>query len=302
MKTLLICPALRPAVAHLAAHSPLALAQVLGETVIGHWIEHLAALGATEMRVIAPDRPDLVRAELGSGARWGVQIEVLAPGVELTPAEAAARYRAPGEGGWMPPPYHGVAVTHLPGCADLPLFASYAGWFAAGLAWMPRALTPARMRVSEVRPGVWIGRRARVSPKARLIAPCWIGDQAYVGPEAVIGPGAILEDRSFVEAGARISESSVGENTFVGRMSVVRGSLAAGSTLTNWRTGSSLDVPDPFLMCSLSLPIADAASRRASRSVRSAARLATAPVGFLAGWFGRHFSRTTNAKAQADPV
>jgi len=269
MKTLLICPAIRPAVPQLCRGGPLALAPILGECVVSHWIEHLALLGAREIRVIAADRADQVRTSLGDGARWGVQLEVVATNVELTPAEAAVRYRPADEPGWLPAPNTIVLMNHLPGCPELPLFESYASWFAALIGWAPRALTPARMRVSEIRPGIWVGRRAHVSPDAELIAPCWIGDQAFVEPGAIVGPGVILEDRSVVADDVRVSLSWIGPDTFVGPMTSVTSSLAWGSNLTNWRSDSSLRVPDPFLLCSLARAIVEPEPPR---------RLAVAPA------------------------
>ncbi|HWA10527.1 MAG TPA: hypothetical protein VG838_13860 [Opitutaceae bacterium] len=279
MKTLLICPALRPAVPQLAEDAPLALAPILGESLVCHWIEHLALCGATEVRILASDRAADVGAAVGDGARWGVKVEVVPGAYELSPAEAAAAHRPAGEPGWLPAPHDIVPMSHLPGAAGLPLFESYAGWYAALLAWMPQALTPARVRVSEILPGIWVGRRARVAPTATLVAPCWIGDQVFVEPHAVVGPGAIVEDRAVVERNARVIQSWVGPDTFVGRLTVVAGSLACGGTLTNWQTDSSLRVPDPFLLCSLAhpQPATTAAAPRAVRAVSAASRAPVLP-------------------------
>ena len=254
MKTLLICPSNRPAVPHLAEPGPLATVPILGDCVVGHWIEHLAALGARQVQVVAADGEDKVREAVGDGARWGVRISVTAANVEPTREEAAERYRPAGEPGWLPAPYDVVLMSHLPGCPQQPLFESYACWFSALVAWMPLALTPARVRVKETRPGIWIGSRARVSPTAELTAPCWVGDQATVEAGAVVGPGAILEDRAVVSSKALVTQSWVGPDTFVGPMTSVSNSLAWGSTLIDWRTDSSLHVPDSFLLGSLAKP------------------------------------------------
>lgn len=283
MKALLICPSIRPAVPQLAEDVPLALVPILGECVASHWIEHLAALGARHVQVIAADRPAEVRAMLGDGARWGVRIEVTAASVEPTPAEAATRFRPADEPGWLPAPHDIVLMSHLPGCPELPLFESYASWFAALLAWIPLALTPARVRVSELRPGIWVGRRAHISATAELIAPCWIGDQVFVEPGAIVGPGAIIEDRSVVEDEARVTHSWVGPDTFVGPMTSVASSLAWGSSLTNWRSDSSLRVPDPFLMCSLARSTATPAAS-SDRATNAPARLAVSPLNWTAAW------------------
>ena len=284
MKTLLICPAIRPAVPQLSEDGPLAIAPILGEDIVSHWIEHLAGLGARHVQVVAADRAEQVRATLGDGARWGVRLEVIAASDEPTSAEAAARYRPAGEPGWLPAPHDVVLLNHLPGCPDLPLFESYASWFAALLAWLPRALTPARVRVNEIRPGIWVGRRAHVSATAVLIAPCWIGDQVFVEPGAIVGPGAIIEDRSVVEDEACIAHSWVGPDTFVGPMTSVASSLAWGSSLTNWRLDSSLRVPDPFLLCSLAPPPAPPAPAPFARAVGAPARAAESPLNWIAAW------------------
>jgi NDP-sugar pyrophosphorylase family protein len=287
MKTLLICPAIRPALPQLADLRPLATFPILGECLVNHWVEHLAALGAREVIIVAADRAAQVRAAVGDGERWGVRIEVIESGLELTVAEAVAKYQSPGGAPWLPAPNDVILMSHLPGCAESPLFDSYASWFAGVAEWMPRALTPARVRVSEIRPGIWVGRRARVSPRAQLIAPCWIGDQVFVGPRAVIGPGAVIEDRAVVEVGARVTQSYVARDTFVGRMTSVVNSLALGSTLINWQTDSSLRVPDPFLLCSLARPAELMTGNILARMGQALGRYAGAPFNLLAAWTAR---------------
>jgi hypothetical protein len=277
MKAVLICPCDRPAVPQLAEFGPLATIPVFGDSIVNHWIEHLAALGARQIDVIAGTGADRVRAAVGDGARWGIGVDVLASRVEPTRVEASRQRQTRGAVAWLPAPNDIVLMSCLPGCPNLPLFESHASWFAALSAWMPRALTPTRVRMAQASPGIWIGSRARVSATATLAAPCWIGDQAVVGDGAVVGPGAILDDRSVVEAGARVTQSWVGPDTFVGSMTSVANSLAWGPTLTNWQTDSVLRVPDPFLLSSLANPQAQSASERAFESQGQ-----RVPVGFFA--------------------
>lgn len=294
MKTLLICPAIRPAVPQLSEAHPLATVPILGECLVNHWIEHVAALGARHVIIHSADRAAAVQAAVGDGKRWGVRIEVIPAPLELSPVEATARYQAEGKTGWLPAPHDIVVMSHLPGCPEGPLFDSYASWFAAVIAWMPRALTPARVRVSEIRPGIWVGRRARISPKAELVAPCWIGDQAYVGARAVVGPGTIVEERAVVEAGARVALSHVARDTFIGRMTSVANSLAIGSTLVNWQTDSLLHVPDPFLLCSLARPAGANAPGWRATARTAVHRVGSALVPMLPGWV--RSERTTDFK------
>jgi hypothetical protein len=251
MKSLLICPSRRPAIPHLSAFGPLATTPIFGDCLVGHWVEHLAAMGAREIHIVAAEGADKVSAAVGDGARWGVRLTVVTAKAEPARDEARELYRPKGEAGWLPAPYDIVPMDHLPGCPDLPLLESYASWFAALLAWMPLAITPSRVRVAQARPGIWIGSRSSVSPRAELFAPCWVGDQACIEAGAVIGPGVIVEDRAIVAGKAGVSQCWIGPDTFVGPMTAVAHSLAWGSRLINWQTDSSLHVPDPFLLSSL---------------------------------------------------
>jgi hypothetical protein len=287
VKTLLICPDRRPAVTQLAENQPLALAPILGECLVAYWLEHLASLGARHVIVLAADRPDLVQAAVDDGRRWGVEIEFHRVPAEPSVAEAAARHRGSETEGWLPAPHAVVRMDHLPGCPDRPLFESYEAWFRGLLAWMPRALTPTRVRVRTLGPGIWAGTGARIAPGARLLAPCWIGDHATIEADAVVGPDAVVEDRALVGAGARVTQSVVGPDTFVGRLTAVTCSLAAGSLLVNWRTESVLRVPDRFLLCSLTelAPLLPPAAL--TQAAASFTRTAVRPVKTLLSLFSR---------------
>jgi hypothetical protein len=70
----------------------------------------------------------------------------------------------------------------------------------------------------------------------------------------VLGPNTVVEDGAFIEPGAAIAQSWIGPDTFVGKFAEITESLASGSTLLNWKTNSVLEVPDPFLLCSLRRP------------------------------------------------
>jgi len=267
MKAVLICPVDSTGVPRLAEAGPLATTPILGDCIVAHWIERLAGIGARQIEIIAPDGASRVREAVGDGARWGVQVTVTVSKFELTREEAAEKYKAAGDPAWLPEPNDVISMSHLPGCQDRPLFESYASWFAALSAWTPLALTPARVRISQVRPGIWIGSRAQVSSSAELVAPCWIGDRASVEEGAVVGPGAIIEDRSVAGSSSRIAHSWVGPDTFVGRMTSVANSIAWGSTLIDWRTDSVLHVPDPFLLSSLSKSKSSATTDRFGRTL-----------------------------------
>jgi hypothetical protein len=77
-----------------------------------------------------------------------------------------------------------------------------------------------------------------------------------------VGPNSFLEDKVVLDRNSEVSGSWVGPETYVGVLTQVRDSLAWGSLLVSWRTGSHTTVPDGFLMSSL----ADAPKREASPS------------------------------------
>ena len=55
-----------------------------------------------------------------------------------------------------------------------------------------------------------------------------------------------------VDQGCAVEDSWIAPDTFLGTLAELKGSLAWGNLLINWRTGSHTWVPDPFLLSSLS--------------------------------------------------
>src|ERR1051326_6792427 len=125
MKCILICPAERPALTELAEIAPLATLPILGESLLEYWLEQQATFGAKEVRVLAADRPEQVRAHVGDGARWGLRVEVIPEIRELTIAEARAKYCADSTAGSLPDPKDVILLDHLPGLAGHCLLDSY---------------------------------------------------------------------------------------------------------------------------------------------------------------------------------
>src|SRR2546430_3216966 len=269
MKAILICPGERPAVSPLAQGAPLALAPILGKRLLEYWVDHLVDCGVRHVYLLASDRADQVRAWLGDGVRWELKVEVVRKAAELTPAEARAKYRSAGASDWPAEPNDVTVMDFLPGASDRPLFRSYAELFAVLQHWLPRAASaPDRVGLRNLRPGVWVGLHSRVSSDAELRAPCWIGENVLVGPRAIVGPAAIVENGTVLAAEAEIVDSIVGPETYVGEFTEVKHSLASGSTLINWQTGSCTYVPDALLLSPLSQRAATAkAGQRLGRAM-----------------------------------
>jgi NDP-sugar pyrophosphorylase family protein len=252
MKVLLICPSERAAVGLLAERVPLCVVPLLGQSLLEYWLTHLAGSGVKQVMILASDRPEQVVAMTGHGERWGLTVTVVEESRELTPAQALLKYEKELDPATA---QRCIAVLdYFPGLPEFPLFTSYQALFSALQAWMPKARTPDRVGVREVQPGVWVGLHSHLSPQAKLAAPCWIGRNVFVGAHALLGPATIVEDGAFIEPAATIAHSVVGPDTFVGRLAELANSVAWGSTLINWQTGSLTKVPDPFLLCALRQP------------------------------------------------
>jgi NDP-sugar pyrophosphorylase family protein len=252
MNKILICPGERPALGFLSQSVPLVNLQILGESLVGHWMEFLSAAGVKDVLVLATDRPDQVRESLADGARWGLRVQVASELQELSATAAYAKFGPEGASPFVNDPSDIFVSDHVPGFPTYPLFTSYALWFGAVQAFLLRTPQAGRLGFREMRPGVWAGLRSQIASSAELRGPCWIGNNVRIGPHAVIGPQAILEDRVVVEGATEIVQSFVGPQTFIGKLTKVQDSLALGSTLINWRTGSCTQVPDAFLMSALS--------------------------------------------------
>jgi len=61
----------------------------------------------------------------------------------------------------------------------------------------------------ELRPGVWVGRKARIHREARLLAPTFIGAFCNVHREAVVTRGSSMEHHSELERGTVVDNSSL---------------------------------------------------------------------------------------------
>lgn len=266
MKSVLILPGPRPAVDALAETAPLGNLCLFGSTLAARWIEHLASLGAKEVKVIASDRPEKIRASVGDGSRWGVKVEVIESSTEMAVQDGLAQYRPKGEAGWLEAPHDVIVADTLPGLPRQKLFESYDGFFHALKESMPFITARGRVGLKQIRPGVWAGLRVHISDDAVLEAPCWLGDGVHIEKGAHVGPNAILEDLSWVSAGADVFDSVIAPETHLGVATSLNHSVAVGSTLIDWESGSVTKIADSFLLCSLrAIPLKERMSRMARR-------------------------------------
>lgn len=251
MKVILICPSERHELEQLTGTAPLAALPLFGESVIGMWLSHLASAGVKHAKILAADRFDHIKTLVGSGEKWGLNATVCSEALEPTAAEARKKHKQPGEGAYLPEPEDIQIVDHLPWDDTYPMFADYGSWFDCCRVILNRIQPGSQVGMKQYSPGVWIGRGCQIAPSAKLYAPCWLGRGVHIGEHAIVGPHAIIEEESYIDETAEVADAWVGPQTYLGGLTQVTESLAWGNTLINWRTGSHIAVPDPFLMSSV---------------------------------------------------
>jgi hypothetical protein len=285
MKALVICPDRRPQVSFLCRNQPLVLTPFLGQSVLAHILTHLAATGVREVRLLASDRPDQIRAALRQEDSRGLQIELITESIELSVADARAKYGTNGNG-WLPEDAPALVADHLPGFSVGPLFQEHSLWMSALKDALP-IMGTSRVGVRELSPGIWVGLRSRIDPTAQLHPPCWIGESTWIRAGTVVGPDTYLEDRVLLDRESEVLSSWVGPDTYVGAMTRIEQSLAWGGGLLKWTTNSFIEIIDTFLLASLAHP--PSARLRSPFYGRLAALFAlfvTLPVWALARWRG----------------
>lgn len=272
-KVILICPDQRPALEDLTGGVPLALAIYLGKPLIDHAFDGLARSGVTDVLLLASDRPSELRAYVGDGSAWGVRVRISPESTEPTPADAAQRHASFG---------HDAIITldSLPQAPDVPVIQDAETWHNSRARLLP-LLAASQIGAREISPGIWCGMKARVNSSAVLKAPCWIGPNTMIGAQAIVGPNGYVESDSVIDAHATVENSTVGSRTYLGGMTHLGDSVAAGPVLVNWRNGSSTRLTDAFLLSRLDPP-QEALSTPAGRLIALLVIILTSPLPLIA--------------------
>lgn len=105
-----------------------------------------------------------------------------------------------------------------------------------------------RPRGREVRPGVWLDEGARIDKSARLVAPVYIGSDTSVEAGAVITRFSNIERNCLVDEGTVVANSSVLQNTTVGRDLDVCTAVVDGADFIDIARDVSVRIRDPRLI------------------------------------------------------
>jgi carbonic anhydrase/acetyltransferase-like protein (isoleucine patch superfamily) len=281
-----------------SSQSPTALTEVLGHTVLEHIAAHLRRNGIQDIAVISREKvSDLIFdcvPELRSAAEDGIDVAIVIGASEYAEVdwESAVAHHLHH--------LHRVTPIYTPRGRDLKAFLVTPALVTEPIEtelWRSRAL-PYRMHSEEysasletarglrqlasdalhgicsleingkeVRPGIWVGQRARIEKGARLVAPVYVGSRTRVRAGAVITRGSSVEQHCLIDCGTIVENSTVLPFIELGPGLDARHSVAGQHVIFN-------------LPRAVAVPVADGKIMRLrprgamSRVVDSAARLA----------------------------
>jgi hypothetical protein len=100
----------------------------------------------------------------------------------------------------------------------------------------------------EVRPGVWMSRKAILEKGARVLAPAFIGAYARIRTGAVVTRSSAVEHHAQVDCGSVVENSSVLPYCYVGAGLDLAHSVTGMRQIANLRRDVTVEVPDPKLI------------------------------------------------------
>jgi carbonic anhydrase/acetyltransferase-like protein (isoleucine patch superfamily) len=103
----------------------------------------------------------------------------------------------------------------------------------------------------EIKPGVWIGEKARIHRSARLLAPCFVGANTKIRAASLLTRGSVVEHHSAVDCGTVVENSSVLQTTVIGAGLDVTHSVVGFQRIWNLRRAVEVEVSDHRLIATL---------------------------------------------------
>ncbi len=132
---------------------------------------------------------------------------------------------------------------------------------------------------TEVRPGIWLGKGARVHKRARILSPAFIGSKARVRASAVVTRCAALEHHVVIDCGTVVEDVSILPYSYVGAGLDLSHSVVGFRRLWNLPRCVEVEISDAKL-------VGMASSNAPLRALASAASLISfVPAQVLRGLF-----------------
>jgi carbonic anhydrase/acetyltransferase-like protein (isoleucine patch superfamily) len=134
---------------------------------------------------------------------------------------------------------------------------------------------------NEIRPGVWAAPSAHIHPRARIVAPAYIGERAKLRASSVITRFTTVEHHAVVDCGTVIENASVAPYTYIGCGLDINYAIVGQNRIASLRRNVEVEIKDPKLLSTISA----SAPLRAMREISALA--AYLPQQVLRGMFQR---------------
>jgi carbonic anhydrase/acetyltransferase-like protein (isoleucine patch superfamily) len=258
------------------------LMPILGNDVLGGWMERVRKLGVSSLWLSASSRQENTCSALGALARQGIGRFLMIKLKSYAEMDLADLLHFHRENRNTVTEVHdsrgrlGVRVLDHPaqmsdgsrceycGSAENEHpFYSFRGYAKRILSARERqdlvgdALTGTcamRPLGKEIREQLWIGEGASLASSARLIGPSYIGARTIIRDGATIGPFASVERDCVVDCGTTVERSTVLPLTYLAPGLLIRNALVDGRYLEDLQSGIVADLKPAGLAKSMSQP------------------------------------------------
>ena len=108
-----------------------------------------------------------------------------------------------------------------------------------------------RPAAQEIKPGVWVGERARIHRTARVLAPAYIGAHAKLRAASVVTRCAVVEHHSEVDCGTVLEDTTVLPYTYVGTGLDASHTVIGFGKIAHLRRQTEVEIADSRLVGSV---------------------------------------------------
>jgi carbonic anhydrase/acetyltransferase-like protein (isoleucine patch superfamily) len=148
----------------------------------------------------------------------------------------------------------------------------------------------------ELKPGVWVGERARIHRSARVLAPAFVGAHAKLRAASVVTRCSAVEHHVEVDCGTVLEDTSVLPYTYVGTGLDAAHAVAGFGKICHLRRRAEVEISDPRLLGTVTVSAA-------WRTMKNAASLAAyLPVQAVCGLASAGRRRQPSTPAQPGDV
>ncbi|MEM7252242.1 MAG: hypothetical protein AAF493_12535 [Pseudomonadota bacterium] len=250
----------------------LALLPVGGKPVVQYWLERLTMVGIERVDIALRYRPEQVRALVGTGERWGIDVcvatvtDALSDAVVASPDDGVMAISlasvpvsgfeqwwsglgsaGPTDDGGPVQVWLGDKVISAPKNAVLPIDSLTALWEVNMLA-MDDGLSDPNPPGFAIASGQRFGLSVRIHRSTRLSSPCRIGDETHIADDVHIGSRVSVGAGCIVETASHLQDCVICDGTFVGSHSEIRNAVVDGRLIYHVDLASATWVDDPLIL------------------------------------------------------